>query len=119
MQIIIDLHPGKLGEEQNIQTLFNELLKAGYTIQEGQNPKVFQEKAKLIIVDTDAKDSYCLNSYFPVVYGFTNKGQRPLSIQTVLNHLDELLGNCNSLLRDGLYESAFAEFQKDSITRGF
>ncbi len=114
MQIIVDLHPGKPGEEQNIQTLFNELFKAGYITQEGRDPN-----AKLIIVDTDAKDSYCLNSYFPVVYGFMNKGQRPLSTQTVLNHLDELLGNCNSLLRDGLYESAFAEFQKDSITRGF
>ena len=119
MQIIIDLHPGKPGEEQNIQTLLEELSKAGYVIQEGQNPKVFQEKAKLIIVETDTKRFYFLNSYFPVVYGFVNKRQRPLSIQTVLNHLDELLGNCNSLLRDGLYERAFAEFQKDSITRGY
>ena len=112
MQIIIDLHPGKPGEECNIQTLFDELSKAGYAIQEGQNPKVSQEKAKLIIVETDTKRFYFLNSYFPIVYGFMNNQERPLSVGKALAQFDGLFIESHTDLLAFLYKQAFVEFRQ-------
>ena len=107
MQIIIDLHPGKPAEEQNIQTLLEELLKAGYITQEGRDPN-----AKLIIVDTDAKDFYCLNNYFPVVYGFMNNQERPLSVGKALAQFDGLFSEPHTDLLTSLYKQAFAKFRQ-------
>ena len=106
MQIIIDLHPGKPGEEQNIQTLFNELLKAGYITQEGRDPN-----AKLIVIDTDAKDFYCINSYFPVVYGFIDKEARPISIENALANWSALFLKQDNTLLLSLYKKQFREFR--------
>lgn len=106
MQIIIDLHPGKPGEEQNIQTLFNELFKAGYITQEEQDPK-----AKLIVVDTDTKRFYFLNSYFPVVYGFVGKEARPISIENALANWNALFLKQDNTLLLSLYKKQFREFR--------
>ena len=107
MQIIIDLHPGKPGEEQNLQTLLEELSKAGYTIQEGRGPI-----AKLIVADTDTKRFNSLNSYFPVVYGFMNKQKRPLSVEKALAQFDGLFREPHADLLTSLYKQAFVEFRQ-------
>ena len=106
MQIIIDLHAGKPAEEQNIQTLLEELLKTGYSTQEEQDPK-----AKLIVVDTDTKRFYFLNSYFPVVYGFIDKEARPISIENALANWNALFLKRDNTLLLSLYKKQFAEFQ--------
>ena len=107
MQIVIDLQPGKPAEEQNIQTLLNELLKAGYITQEGRDPN-----AKLIIVDTDTKRFYFLSSYFPVVYGFMNKKERPLSVEKALAQFDGLFREPHTDLLTFLYKQTFAVFRQ-------
>lgn len=107
MQIIIDLHAGKPGEEHDIQTLLMKLSKAGYTIQEERGPK-----AKLIVADTDTKHFYFLSSYFPTVYGFMNKQGRPLSFEKALAQFDGLFREHHADLLASLYKQAFVEFRQ-------
>ena len=111
MQIIIDLHPGNPGEEQNAQTLLNKLLsEAGYRPLEGHH-RGYDAATKLIIIDTKEKGFFFMDKYFPVVYGFMARAERPASPKRVLDGFSGLICENNEELLNSIYHDGYLAFR--------
>ena len=111
MQIIIDLHPGKPDEEQIIRTLADKLLsEAGYRPLEGHH-RGYDAATKLIVIDTKEKGFFFLNKYFPVVYGFMTRAERPASPKRVLDGFSGLIYENDKELLNNIYHEEYLDFQ--------
>ena len=117
MQIVIDLHAGNPGEEQNIQTLLNKLLsEAGYRPLEGHH-RGYDAATKLIIIDTKEKGFFFLNKYFPVVYGFMTRAERPASPKRVMDAFSNLIYENDKGLLNSIYHEEYLDFQARGLRK--
>ena len=115
MQIIIDLHAGNPGEEQNVRALLDKLqTEAGYRPLNGHHWR--PGTTKLIIINTKEKDFFFTDKYFPVVYGFMIGAKRPASPMRVLNGFSGLFYENDEALLKNIYHEEYLRFRTWGFT---